>query len=282
MTVAQSHDTARPLTELRPNPLNPRGLELDPNGLEELAASIRVQGILQPLLITPDGLVVAGHRRLAAAKMASLLVVPVLVRELSPAEQVEIMLVENLQREGLTPIQEARAFRHLTDAGYSRAEAARKTGVTVARIQARMQLLQLDNEVQGRFDRSELPLTLAPVLVRVTDHDQQRRLATIATRRQLSVTQLEQIVDRGAGALSKPPPRVSTPPPPPVAIDHSATRQAALTLLKSASKKTISVGRLSELAEATCCACGMSFAGDICSACPLLDLVKAIGREVAV
>lgn len=272
--------TSRAVVELRPNPLNPRG-ELDATGLEELATSIRAQGILQPLLVTPDGLVVAGHRRLAAAKLAGLTEVPVLERELSTAEQVEIMLVENVQREALTALQEARAFRHLLDAGYKKSDVIRRVGVTGARIQARLQLLQLDPVVQGRFDRSELPLTLVPVLVKVGDADQQRRLATIAARRSLTVPQLERIVERGAGALAKPPPRAIAEAPAPPPSDGSATRKAALAVLEASGARTISLDRLAKLFAATCCACGMSFSADICSACPLLEAMQAIQREVA-
>ena len=102
-TPSAPQTEAWPVTRLRPNPLNPR-TELQTTGLDELAASIRAQGVLQPLLVTPQGLVVAGHRRLAAARLAGLEVVPVLVRDLDPVRQQEIMLVENLQRAELTPV----------------------------------------------------------------------------------------------------------------------------------------------------------------------------------
>ena len=102
MTPSERPSVAtRPVASLRPNPLNPRG-DVGGSGLEELAASIDAQGVLQPLLVTPDGVVVAGHRRLAAARMAGLDEVPVVLRELDPVQQQEIMLVENLQRRTLT------------------------------------------------------------------------------------------------------------------------------------------------------------------------------------
>src|SRR5437870_12351662 len=105
-----------PAAKLRPSPLNPRG-ELDPTGIDELAASIVAHadqgGILQPLLVTPDGTVVAGHRRLAAARRVGLAEVPVLVRALTPAHQLELLLVENLQRQELSPLAEARGYQRL-------------------------------------------------------------------------------------------------------------------------------------------------------------------------
>jgi ParB family transcriptional regulator, chromosome partitioning protein len=97
-TTVTGSAEVRPILSLRPNPLNPRG-ELDPAGLDELADSIRAQGVLQPLLVTPGGVVVAGHRRLAAARQAGLTEVPVMVRDPDRAQQQEIMLVENLQRQ---------------------------------------------------------------------------------------------------------------------------------------------------------------------------------------
>src|SRR5438132_10566410 len=123
----------RPIDCLRPNPLNPRG-ELHPAGLQELADSIRAQGVLQPLLVTPAGVVVAGHRRLAAARLAGLSDVPVVARDLDRVQQQEIMLVENLQRQDLSPVEEARAYRRLLDAGHTIAQLARRTGVPSARI----------------------------------------------------------------------------------------------------------------------------------------------------
>ncbi len=105
MTASSASSTeTRPVNDLRPNPLNPRG-ELHVAGLDELADSIRAQGVLQPLLVTPGGVVVAGHRRLAAARLAGLSEVPVVVRDLDAVQQQEIMLVENLQRQDLSAVE---------------------------------------------------------------------------------------------------------------------------------------------------------------------------------
>jgi ParB family chromosome partitioning protein len=274
-----------PIGELRPNPLNPRGPELDQAGLDELANSIQIQGILQPLLVTPDRLVVAGHRRLAAAQMVGLTTVPVLIRDMNETEQLDVMLIENIQREALSPLQEARAFKRLIDGGRDRSDVARAVGVNKARVQSRLQLLQLDPEVQERFGRGELPMTLAPVLVKVGDRDKQRRLATIAGRRSLTVPALEQIALKWSGELAQPAPKPRPAPttaPAQVSALGSAGRQDMLKMLRSANGTTVPVARLADLFEATCCACGMGFSGDICSACPLLDAMRAVGREVGV
>src|SRR6266702_8178692 len=103
-SLAISSTEFRPIDPLRPNQLNPRG-ELHSAGLEELADSIRAQGVLQPLLVTPGGVVVAGHRRLAAARLAGLSDVPVVIRDLDAVQQQEIMLAENLQRQDLSAVE---------------------------------------------------------------------------------------------------------------------------------------------------------------------------------
>jgi ParB family chromosome partitioning protein len=139
---------SRPIAELRPNPFNPRG-DVDDAGLEELAESIRAQGVLQPLLVTPGGVVVAGHRRLAAARMAGLVEVPVVIRDLDRIQQQEIMLVENLQRQDLSPVEEARAYRQLLDAGHTTAQLARRIGAPAARINARLVLLNWTSRSSG-------------------------------------------------------------------------------------------------------------------------------------
>jgi ParB family chromosome partitioning protein len=162
-----------PIDTLRPNPLNPR-VEIQPSGLSELASSIAEQGILQPLLITPDGDVVAGHRRLAAARIAGLHEIPVLVHDLDSQRQQEIMLVENLQRQDLSVVEEARAYRRLIDAVSTTADVARHVGVNAARVKARLALLELDEQVQWMFHRGDLPITLAAVLLRVPDSVRQR------------------------------------------------------------------------------------------------------------
>src|SRR6266545_6880797 len=136
--LADATGTLRwPTASLRPNPLNPRR-PFDPTNIDQLAASIIAHadhgGILQPLLITPDGTVVAGHRRLAAARRVGLADVPVIVRALSPVEQLESQLTENLQRSELSAIEEARAYSHLLDAGATLASIAVRRRLTVVQV----------------------------------------------------------------------------------------------------------------------------------------------------
>jgi len=276
MTASSASSTeTRPVNDLRPNPLNPRG-ELHVAGLDELADSIRAQGVLQPLLVTPGGVVVAGHRRLAAARLAGLSEVPVVVRDLDAVQQQEIMLVENLQRQDLPAVEEARAYRRLLDDGHTTAQLARRVGVPAARINARLVLLKLDEQVQWMFHRGDLPLTLASVLVKVSDPIRQRQVATMAVRRQLTVPEIERIVERGAGALQPIPPRTSLPPKEPTKQGLSPSRVAALDNLATHAAISVSLGDLAELFRATCCACGAEDLPTYCTACPMLDLVNRV------
>ena len=269
-----------PTASLKPNPLNPRG-DVDGSGVDELAASIRAQGVLQPLLITSAGVVVAGHRRLAAARMAGLDQVPVVVRDLDVVQQQEIMLVENLQRQDLSPVEEARAYRQLLDAGHTTAQLARRLGVPAARVNARLVLLKLDEQVQWMFHRDDLPLTLAPVLCKVADPLRQRQVATMAARRQLTVPEIERIVDRGVGALHNAVPRSSLPPDEPQKQGLSPSRIGALDALAGRAETSVSLGDLAELFRTTCCACGAEDLPTYCSACPMLDLVNRVVAHVS-
>ena len=275
--------TRWPLRNLRPNPLNPRG-ELDPTGIDELAASIAAHaaqgGILQPLLVTPDGTVVAGHRRLAAARRAGLIDVPVVVRALSPVEALELALIENLQRADLTPVEEARAYQHLVAAGATLASIARRVGVPASRVRERLSLLDLDQRVRERVHRGELPLRVALLLLPLRDHGRQWRLASTAIRRRLTIAQVRRMVET---TLALPPPAPSCSPLPaddePEGAGLSVCRQTALEALRAESDRHISFGDLAALAAKECCACGLASAPTVCADCPNLHLLQAVARH---
>lgn len=141
------------------NPNNPRKF-IDEVKLQELADSIREHGIVEPLVVVPFGenyMLVAGERRLRAAKIVGLSEVPVVVKDYSPAVQKEIMLIENLQREDLDPIEEATAYRQLIDDYEHTQEAlAGRIGVSQSQIANRLRLLELPEDVQGNITRGIL------------------------------------------------------------------------------------------------------------------------------
>jgi len=277
--LARTETVLWPIATLRPNPVHPR-VSLDPRAIAELAASISAHsaqgGILQPLLVIPDGTVVAGHRRLAAARLAGMVEVPVIVRELSRAQQLEIILTDSVQHQDLSPVEEARGYQSLIDEGYTQAAIARAVGTTTVRVASRLVLLELDRQVQERIHRGELPVGVGPVLVTLDDPVRQRRLAMLAVRRRLSVPQLRRLVDQARGTLA----RRRSPTLPsddePDGGGLSRTRQALLEALRTQPEKTFTFGELAAVTERTCCACGMASLPAVCSACPLVDMLTAV------
>jgi ParB family chromosome partitioning protein len=132
---------------IRPNPNQPRK-EFNDDALKELTASIKEKGIIQPILVEPeeDGkyLIVAGERRYRAATAAGLNEVPVVVRKFSEVETLEIALIENIQRQDLTPVEEAQAFKHLMDTyGYSQDEVAKKVSKSRSAVANALRILKL-------------------------------------------------------------------------------------------------------------------------------------------
>ncbi|MDQ6673465.1 MAG: ParB/RepB/Spo0J family partition protein [Chloroflexota bacterium] len=277
--------TRWPLRKLRPNPLNPRGT-LDPAGIDDLVASVVAHalqgGILQPLLVTTDGTVVAGHRRLAAARRAGLIDVPVIVRALSPVEALELALVENLQRADLTPVEEARAYQHLVSAGATLASIARHVGVPASRVRERLSLLELDERVRERVHRGDLPMRVALLLLPLRDPGRQWRLASTAIRRRLTIAQVRGLVET-ALALPPPPGQSCCLPLPaddePDGAGLSVCRQTALEALRGEADRHISFRELAALAEMECCACGLASTPTVCADCPNLHLLQAVARH---
>lgn len=150
-----------PIDRLRANPHQPRH-RFDPEALEELAASIRLHGVLQPLLVSespPDRYVlITGERRWRAAKLAGLATVPAVIRErVEDVQQLELALVENLQRRDLTPLEESRAFEHLrTSLGLSQQEIANRVGMERSTVANALRLLKLPAEVQELVESGAL------------------------------------------------------------------------------------------------------------------------------
>ena len=165
-------EPARPLEldldRLTPNPRQPR-TQIDEARLEELAQSIRANGIIQPILVRKIGdrhEIVAGERRWRAAQRAGLLRVPVIVREVPDEKLLEIALIENIQREDLNPIEEAQAYRRLTDELHlSQEETAAAVGKDRATVANFMRLLRLPAEVRNDLSSGALSMGHARALL---------------------------------------------------------------------------------------------------------------------
>ena len=207
-----------PIGSLKPNPSQPRRSFRDAS-LAELAESIRRRGVLQPVLVEEVGggyQIVAGERRVRAAKLAGLDRVPVLVRSFSPDERLEVALIENLQREDLTPIEEAKAYRELMDArDLTQEQVAAKVGKDRTTVTNSLRLLKLPQKVQDAVEKGDLSAGHARALLAVTNPADQELLFARVLARGLSVRETEQAaqaLNQGKrGKAKKPPGRAGTP-----------------------------------------------------------------------
>ncbi|NLU50477.1 MAG: ParB/RepB/Spo0J family partition protein [Syntrophomonadaceae bacterium] len=186
------------VTQVRRKPGQPRQ-DFSEEKLGELAASIREHGVLQPILVRPVGEesyeVIAGERRLRAAEKAGLERIPAIVREMGDREATEIALIENLQREDLTAVEEARAYRHMTEEyGYTQEELARRIGKSRSHIANTMRILNLCEEVIEMIEKGELSAGHArAILATGGDRESQLRLARAIMERGLSVREAEKV-----------------------------------------------------------------------------------------
>lgn len=186
-----------PVDEVRANPEQPR-TRFDEESLGEMAASIKEVGVLQPVVVRPDDggyLLVAGERRWRAAKLAGLATIPAVVRgEVSDPTLVEA-LVENVQREDLTPLEEAHAYRQLLEEyGMTQEEVADRVGKSRPAVSNTLRLLQLPAEIQAMIDSGRLSAGHARSLLGLEDQKYAVHLAERAFKEGLSVRQVEEAV----------------------------------------------------------------------------------------
>jgi ParB family chromosome partitioning protein len=192
-----------PVDMIRPGAFQPRQ-HMDDAALEELAESIRSQGIVQPVLVrarqeTGDYELIAGERRWRAAQLAGLEAVPAMVRELSDDQALEIALIENIQREELTPVEEARAFERLTqEFGLTHDALAEAVGRKRATISNTLRLLRLPREVQQALDEGSLRMGHARALLALEGDDRLGEVAHEVVKKGLSVRATEDRVRKAS------------------------------------------------------------------------------------
>ncbi len=185
------------ISEIEPNRQQPRK-EFDEQALSELAESISQHGLLQPLLVRPLTLggyqIVAGERRYRASRMAGLTEVPVIIRELSDTETMEIALIENLQREDLTPVEEALGYKALIDEhNFSQDEVAKSVGKSRPAITNSLRLLKLPESVMEYLKEGKISAGHARALLMLEDESLMIELAEEIVSKDLSVRQVEKI-----------------------------------------------------------------------------------------
>ena len=216
-----------PVGAIAPNPRQPRQKQ-DPAALQELADSIREHGLIQPLIVTAATLdqqaagvqyhLIAGERRWTAARLAGLRAVPVIVKEATPQQMLELALVENIQRADLNPLEEATAYRQLIDEfGLTQEEVAVRVGksrVTVANV---VRLLRLPDEAKAALLEDQITEGHARALLGIEAPETMIRLLRVVIRRGLNVRQTEELVRRQA--LEAQPKVKETPSPDTIALE---------------------------------------------------------------
>lgn len=300
MTKPEPPQEKRNVHSLREHPEQPRlDIDTDSESFQELVASVRLHGVLEPLLITPDGFVLAGKRRRKAAIAAGVKEVPVYVRPIGDHESaIEIMLAENMARQSLSPLEEAIGMEKVMKLrGLSAAEYARRLETSASNISMRLAILKCCEAVRQMFHKDLLPIRAASYLAKVEDEAKQTHLAGQVARRDLTVEDLKEIAlappkKAARGRAAAPPP----PPPEPAAKkkkDAKAkpkaqtaeaapiTRATALKALNGANGRKIAVHTVAVLLDQACSACEMLGQETVCAACPLPKFAHAIAGRAS-
>ncbi|MBW4050466.1 MAG: ParB/RepB/Spo0J family partition protein [Proteobacteria bacterium] len=195
-----------PLDVLQRGRYQPR-IDMRPETLDELAASIKAQGVVQPIVVRPIAApaagesqryeIIAGERRWRAAQIAGLTAIPAVIRRIPDEAAIAVALIENIQRESLSPLEEARALERLiTEFELTHAQAAEAVGRSRAAVSNLLRLLELAPEVGALLERRELEMGHARALLGLSVRRQQAQVAAIVARRSLSVRETEALVRR--------------------------------------------------------------------------------------
>jgi len=187
------------IDQLRPNPDQPR-TNFSRESLEELAASIRETGVIQPVVVVPEEdhyRIIVGERRWRAAQLAGLRKIPALIRHLPREKQLEISLIENLQREDLNPLEIARVYKRMVEElGLTHEEIATRVGKDRSSITNHLRLLSLPQKVQEYLAENKISMGHARALASLSDPDLQISLAEVIVKKDLSVRETEKLIKR--------------------------------------------------------------------------------------
>lgn len=232
-----------PIEDILPNRFQPR-LAFDDASLQDLAASIKQHGIIQPLILRRKNdkyEIIAGERRYKAARIAGLVSVPAIISNLSDAASAEVAIVENVQRKDLSAIEEAKSYQSILDKGYmTQEELAKKMGLSQSAISNKLRLLTLDEAVQKAVINNQISERHARSLLKVKDPNMQKTLLDKIINERLTVRDLEEEIKKIEPLLyaediniNRPTTPVSTPQAPTPAVTNNEQR----TLLQQLEKE---------------------------------------------
>lgn len=245
-TGTDGHLLQIPTAAISPNPHQPRR-QFNEVGIAELAASIRATGLIQPVLLrkVAEGFqLIAGERRLRAAKLAGLDTVPAIVRDVDAHTQAQMALVENVQREDLNPIDRAMAYRTLmTQLGLTQVELAGRLGEDRSSVANYLRLLDLAEPVQRLIGDGSLSMGHAKLIAGIADILEQERLAKLVVAQSLSVRNLERLVQEG-GSVSAPKSGKGAPSAHLLDLEKSLSRQLGMRVQIRAAGKNKGRGKL--------------------------------------
>lgn len=197
-TTPKEEITMIKLDELRSNPYQPRKI-FDQEALEELAVSIKEHGVFQPIIVKQSikGYeIIAGERRVKASKLAGLTEIPAIIRDFNDTQMMEIALLENLQRENLSAIEESSAYKKLIETlAITQEELANRLGKSRSHITNMLGLLTLPEEIQIAIGNKKISMGHARVLSKLKDNNQQKELAEKIIKEGISVRQLEDLTN---------------------------------------------------------------------------------------
>ena len=190
-----------PVDKILPNPAQPR-LSYEEDSLTELADSIREHGVLQPILVRPVGSkyeLIAGERRWRASSLAQRETIPAIVAEFDDQTALEVSIIENLQREDVSPLEEAAMFRKMMDLGYSVRQLAQKIGKDKGYVENRMRLADAPPEIRELVSVRKDTISHAYELMKITDERTRRRLAKKVAAGELTLVKLRALNGSGGG-----------------------------------------------------------------------------------
>lgn len=232
-----------PVDRIDPNPSQPR-LAMDKASLDELTASVREHGVLQPVLVRPlPGTryqLIAGERRWRAAGAAGLATVPALIEDIDDETALEIAVIENLQREDLSPLDEAIIYdKMIREHGYSIRKLAQKLGKDKGYLENRLRLADAPEEIRQLVATRKDTVSHAYELLKVDDPKKRRHLADMVARGELSLVKLRERIEGAARAARDTSDRKPNQPPEAQPAEEASTDETEVDWLSAGSKKPL-------------------------------------------